>query len=132
MEEKIVWTNGCFDILHRGHIELFKYAKSLGAKLYVGIDTDRRVKKLKGEERPINNQGDRLAVLESIKYIDKLFTFDSGIHLEDIIKKLHPFALVVGSDWKDKIVVGGKYAKNVVFFDRVDDYSTTKTLEKMR
>ena len=132
MEEKVIWTNGCFDILHRGHIELFKYAKSLGTKLYVGIDTDKRVKKLKGEERPINTQGDRLAVLESIKYIDKLFIFDSGIYLDDTIKKLQPFALVVGSDWKGKTVIGGNHAKNVVFFDRVDDYSTTKTLEKMR
>ena len=76
MEEKIIWTNGCFDVLHRGHIELFKYAKSLGTKLYVGIDSDEKIKKDKGNSRPYNNLDDRYFLLESIKYIDKIFVFD--------------------------------------------------------
>ena len=70
---KKIFVNGCFDILHRGHIELFKYAKSLGDILFVGIDTDERVKKAKGNERPFNNQDDRKYLLESIKYIDEVF-----------------------------------------------------------
>ena len=77
MEEKIIWTNGCFDIIHRGHIELFEYAKGLGSKLYVGIDSDEKVKKDKGEGRPFNKLIDRIKVLESIKYIDKVISFDS-------------------------------------------------------
>ena len=76
---KIVWTNGCFDILHKGHIELFKYAKSLGDKLYIGIDSDEKVKKDKGSDRPFNNVEDRRDVLESIKYV-LLFLFSQDLY----------------------------------------------------
>ena len=131
MEEKIVWTNGCFDIIHRGHIELFRYAKSLGSKLYVGIDSDSRVKKLKGEQRPINSEEDRRSVLDSIKYIDKTFVFGSGIQLEDLIKQINPSVLVVGSDWRGKDVIGGGHVESVQFFERFGGYSTTKILESI-
>ena len=131
MEEKIVWTNGCFDIIHRGHIELFRYAKSLGSKLYVGVDSDSRVRKLKGKQRPINSEEDRRSVLDSIKYIDKTFVFGSGIHLEDLIKQINPSVLVVGSDWRGKDVIGGVHAESVQFFERVGGYSTTKILESI-
>jgi D-beta-D-heptose 7-phosphate kinase/D-beta-D-heptose 1-phosphate adenosyltransferase len=80
---KIIWTNGCFDVLHRGHIELLKYAKSLGDWLVVGIDTDERVKNSKGESRPFNNIEDRVAMLESIKYVDEVVVFDTDCELED-------------------------------------------------
>ena len=131
MEEKIVWTNGCFDIIHKGHIELFRYAKSLGSKLYVGVDSDSRVRKLKGKQRPINSEEDRRSVLDSIKYIDKTFVFDSGIQLEDLIKQINPSVLVVGSDWRGKDVIGGGHAESVQFFERVGGYSTTKILESI-
>ena len=72
-----VWTNGCFDILHRGHIEMFRYAKSLGDELVVGIDKDEKVKLYKGKDRPINNLQDRMYMLQSIKYIDKVVYFNS-------------------------------------------------------
>ena len=125
----IVWTNGCFDVLHRGHIELFKHAKGLGHELYVGIDSDDKVKADKGWDRPYNNQEDRKAMLESIKYIDKVFIFDSRQGLEDLIKETKPHVLIIGSDWKDKDVVGEEYAQHVRFFDRIDGYSTTEILE---
>jgi len=128
-EEKIIWTNGCFDIIHRGHIELFRYAKSLGSKLYVGIDSDIRVKKMKGSGRPINLEEDRRIVLESIIHIDKTFVFDSEDQLEKLIKQINPSVLVVGSDWRGKDVVGGGYAQSIEFFDRMEKYSTTKILE---
>ena len=125
-----VWTNGCFDILHRGHIEMFKYAKSLGTKLYVGIDSDAKVKREKGNTRPINIVQDRKFMLESIKYIDKVFIFKSKEGLEDRIEELLPDVMVIGSDWKNKTVVGEQYVGELVFFDRIEGYSTTNILER--
>ena len=120
-----VWTNGCFDILHRGHIELFQYAKSLGDELIVGIDSDEKVKKDKGEDRPINSLDDRAIILQSIKYIDRVIEFDSTDELEWLIKDIKPDVMVIGSDWKGKKVVGEEYAGKVDFFDRIEGYSTT-------
>ncbi len=129
MEEKIIWTNGCFDILHVGHIELFKYAKSLGSKLYVGIDSDEKVKLDKGDDRPFNKLSDRIKVLESIKYIDKVVSFSTPVRLENLVKEYKPHVLIVGSDWRNKTVIGEQYAQHVRFFDRIDGYSTTNILE---
>ena len=124
-----VWTNGCFDILHRGHIELFKYAKSLGDELVVGIDTDEKVKLDKSEDIPINNLQDRMYMLQSIKYIDKVIPFDSTEDLRKTIRWYQPDLMVIGSDWKGKDVIGREFSDKLVFFDRVGDYSTTKILE---
>ena len=129
MEEKIIWTNGCFDILHRGHIELFKYAKSLGTKLYVGIDGDEKVKRDKGKSRPINKVWDRKFILKSIKYIDKVYIFDTKEGLENKIEDVLPDIMVIGSDWKGKTVVGEQYVGKLVFFNRIENYSTTNILE---
>ena len=126
---KTVWTNGCFDILHRGHVEMFKFAKSLGDELIVGLDTDEKVKESKGSDRPFNNLEDRELVVSSIRYVDKTISFNSQKHLEDLIKTINPDILVVGSDWEGKYVVGAEYAKDVIFFPRIDGYSTTKVLE---
>ena len=125
-----VWTNGCFDILHRGHIELFKYAKSLGDELIVGIDTDKKVKLDKGIHRPINNLQDRTIMLESIKYVDKVYSFDNCHQLETLISVVEPDIMVIGSDWKNKTVIGQKHSKKLIFFDRIKNYSTTNILEK--
>ena len=124
-----VWTNGCFDVLHRGHIELFRYAKSLGDELIVGIDTDEKVKLDKGEDRPINNVQDRIFMLQSIKYIDKVVTFDSTEDLQNTIKWYKPDIMVIGSDWKGKKVIGEMFTDKLVFFNRIKGYSTTKILE---
>jgi len=124
----IVWTNGCFDVLHRGHIELFKHAKTLGQKLYVGIDSDDKVKQDKGLHRPFNKLDDRVEMLMSIKYIDKVFVFNSTEQLNDILYVVKPFVLIVGSDWKGKNVIGSKHAEHVRFFERIDGYSTTNIL----
>ena len=129
-QSKIIWTNGCFDVLHRGHIELFKYAKSLGDRLYVGIDTDEKVKRDKGKDRPVNKLNDRKFLLESIKYVDKVFIFNDREDLESLIKMSEPDVMVIGSDWKGKTVVGEQYTKNLGFFDRIEGYSTTNILEQ--
>tara|TARA_R100001163_G_C5066170_1_gene204445 strand:+ start:276 stop:668 length:393 start_codon:yes stop_codon:yes gene_type:complete len=126
---KIVWTNGCFDVLHRGHFEMLEYAKSLGELLVVGIDSDKKVKEDKGESRPFNNAEDRQFALESIKYVDKVMVFESKAELEFILKNLEPDYMVIGSDWKGKEVIGEQYCTELMFFDRIDGYSTTNILE---
>ena len=124
-----IWVNGCFDVIHRGHVELFKFAKNKGHCLVVGIDSDRRVKSNKGHNRPFNNQEDRKFLLESIRYIDKVVVFDNDHELETLISLHNIDLLIVGSDWKDKRVIGAEYAKDIFFFDRIGDYSTTNILE---
>ena len=128
----IVWTNGCFDILHRGHFEMFKYAKSLGGELIVGIDSDDKVRKDKGPNRPFNSVEDRKFALECIRYIDEVVVFDSRQDLEDKIKQLSPDVMIVGSDWKEKEVVGQKYAEEINFFDRIPKYSTTNIIKEYK
>ena len=126
-----VWTNGCFDILHRGHVELFEYAKSLGDELIVGIDSDEKVKKDKGEDRPINSLDDRAIILQSIKYIDRVIEFDSTDELRNLIKDIKPDIMVIGSDWRGKDVIGQEFTDKLVFFDRIKGYSTTDIIGKI-
>ena len=123
-----VWTNGCFDVLHRGHIELFKFAKSQGNHLVVGLDSDEKVKRDKGSDRPFNTFEDRKVVLLSIRYIDDVWYFDSRNGLVELIKKYQTDVMVIGSDWKGRDVVGEELVDKVKFFDRVGDYSTTEIL----
>jgi|TARA_R110000824_G_C15227302_1_gene678132 D-beta-D-heptose 7-phosphate kinase/D-beta-D-heptose 1-phosphate adenosyltransferase len=129
---KIVWTNGCFDILHRGHFEMFKYAKSFGEQLIVGIDSDEKVRKDKGSDRPFNNVEDRKFALECVKYIDEVVVFNSREELEQEIRQLQPDVMIIGSDWKGKTVVGEQYCTELKFFDRIERYSTTNILESYK
>ncbi len=131
---KVVFTNGCFDLLHIGHIELLKYAKSLGCYLIVGINSDKSIKKLKGENRPINNQLTRKIILESIKYVDEVVVFDEQTPLE-LIKKIQPNIIVKGGDYKKEDVVGFEFEKlgvlEVKIFDYVANNSTTSIIERI-
>jgi rfaE bifunctional protein nucleotidyltransferase chain/domain len=129
MVEKTIWVNGCFDVLHRGHVELFRYAKSLGGQLHIGIDSDHKVNKDKGPTRPIFSQDDRRYMVKAIRYVDYVYIFDSTHELEQLIKRLSPDVMVIGSDWKGKTVVGEQYAKSLEFFNRIKQYSTTNILE---
>jgi D-beta-D-heptose 7-phosphate kinase/D-beta-D-heptose 1-phosphate adenosyltransferase len=128
---KIIFTNGCFDILHPGHIELLKYARSLGDQLIVGIDSDSRIKMKKGLIRPINNSNIRLEMLKAIKYVDSVHIFNDDDELINLVKYCSPHVMVVGSDWKNKKVIGSEYAKEVKFFERIQEFSTTKTIENI-
>jgi D-beta-D-heptose 7-phosphate kinase/D-beta-D-heptose 1-phosphate adenosyltransferase len=126
-----IFVNGTFDILHRGHLELLNYAKSLGDFLLVGIDSDDRVKEKKGPTRPIYNQGERKFFLENLKAVDSVDIFSSDSELESMIKSFNPDIMVVGSDWKSKSVIGSHYAAKLIFFDRIGDYATTKTIQSI-
>jgi len=122
-----VWVNGTFDVLHVGHVSLLQFA-SLCGKVRVGIDTDRRVKELKGDDRPVNNWNDRCLMLKELRSVKEVVGFDSDEELEKQIKTFKPDYCVIGSDYKDKKVIGSQYCKKLVFFDKIDGYSTTKIL----
>ena len=124
-----IFVNGTFDILHKGHIDLLRFAKSRGSFLLVAVDTDIRVSEKKGPDRPVNNLENRVEVLKSIRYINEVKSFGSDEELTAIIKDFLPDIMVVGSDWKNNNVIGSQYAKQLIFFDRIKDYSTTKTIE---
>ena len=126
---KTVFVNGTFDVLHRGHLELLNYAKSLGEFLYVGIDTDERIKELKGPTRQIINQDDRSFFLRMLKPVNQVELFSTDEELENLIKGFNPDIMVVGSDYKNKRVIGSEYAKQLLFFDRIDGYSSTKVIQ---
>ena len=128
---KIVWCNGTFDILHPGHIELFKVGKSLGDKLIVPTDTDEKIRQDKGASKPINNLCDRISMLQAIKYIDEVFYFNDRKELEGLIELYSPDILLLGDDWKGGDIVGIQYAKEVRFLPRLN-YSTTHIIDKIR
>lgn len=123
-----VFVNGTFDLLHTGHLDLLNYAKGLGDTLTVAIDSDERVSKKKGPERPINNQVTRKIILKNLKAVDDVEIFHTDDELVQLVQKHSPDIMIVGSDWKGKTVIGSQYARKLVFFDRVNDESTTNTL----
>ena len=124
-------VNGTFDILHRGHLEMLRYARSLGNYLLVAIDTDRRVKELKGIDRPINNQDDRMFHLMCLAFVNEVQLFDSKEELIEIMKSYKPDVYVKGSDWKSGTGTAHEYSKEVIYYDRVGDYSTTNIIQRI-
>jgi D-beta-D-heptose 7-phosphate kinase/D-beta-D-heptose 1-phosphate adenosyltransferase len=130
-----VWVNGCFDILHTGHLDLLEYAKNLGNVrnfLIVGIDSDNRVKELKGENRPINSQEDRKRMLESLRFVDKVVIFDSSDDLRNQVLACDVEYMVVGDEYADKEVIGMENSKKGCVYYRVDNRSTTNIIDKIR
>ena len=127
--ERLAFVNGCFDVLHYGHLKLLSYAKSSADKLIVAIDSDTRVKESKGPNRPYNDQEVRKFFLESLVYVDKVEIFNSEQELEQIVKRLSPDIMIVGSEYKERHVVGSQYAKSLEFFGKINGYSTTKILQ---
>lgn len=125
---KKVWVNGCFDVLHHAHFRLLEHAASFGELLVVGIDSNKRVKELKGDDRPFHSQEERKYNLERIKGVKRVVIFDSTEMLEQLIKTFEPDVFVIGSDYKNKSIIGGQYAKSIVYFNRIDNFSTTKIL----
>nr|WKN35177.1 D-glycero-beta-D-manno-heptose 1-phosphate adenylyltransferase [Tunicatimonas sp. TK19036] len=129
--KKIVFTNGCFDILHRGHATYLRAARDLGNVLVIGLNTDASVKRLKGESRPINNEDDRAYLLESLACVDYVIKFGEDTPFE-LLSQIKPDILVKGGDYKIEEVVGREFADQVILIDFVDGYSTTSTIQKMK
>lgn len=132
--QKVVFTNGCFDILHLGHIDYLEKAKQLGDQMIVGLNTDQSVSKLKGPHRPINNEYARARLLAALEFVDLVVLFSEDTPLE-IIKMLEPDVLIKGNDYSIDTIVGAKEViangGEVKTIDLVPDYSTTNTIAKI-
>ena len=126
---KKVFVNGAFDVLHSGHLDLIDFASMLGGRLLVALDTDEKIRYNKGADRPFNNLKNRKNLISMLKPVDYVVSFNSDQELEDIIKRYEPDVMVKGSDWRGKKIVGEEYCKEIVFYERTDDESTTKTLQ---
>jgi D-beta-D-heptose 7-phosphate kinase/D-beta-D-heptose 1-phosphate adenosyltransferase len=133
--QKIVFTNGCFDVIHRGHVEYLAFCKSKGDILVVGLNSDSSVKQIKGQGRPINNEQDRAIVLSALEPIDYIVIFEEPTPIE-LIKKVKPDVLVKGQDWEDKGIVGREFVESyggiVVLAPLAKDKSTSNTIEKIK
>jgi D-beta-D-heptose 7-phosphate kinase/D-beta-D-heptose 1-phosphate adenosyltransferase len=123
--KKIV-VNGTFDVIHPGHLALLNYARSLGDFLLVAIDTDERVRALKGPNRPINNQHERKLLLENLRAVDQVEFFSSP---EELIVLVKDCTMVKGSDYRGRSVIGETHCREVIYYDRLDDYSSTKKIQ---
>jgi D-beta-D-heptose 7-phosphate kinase / D-beta-D-heptose 1-phosphate adenosyltransferase len=130
-DRKIIFTNGCFDILHIGHIKYLEQAKSFGDILILGLNSDNSIQRLKGGNRPINNQTDRAYILASLEVVDYLVVFDEDTPIE-LIKLITPDILVKGGDYRGKKVVGQDIAKELKIVNLIEGKSTTKTIEKIK
>jgi rfaE bifunctional protein nucleotidyltransferase chain/domain len=133
--ETIVFTNGCFDIIHPGHIDLLKQARSLGTKLIVGLNSDRSVREIKGASRPLVSQESRAAVLRELRSVDEVRIFDENTP-ERIIKEIKPHVLVKGGDWKPEQIIGADYVLEnggrVFSIPFKQNVSTSQLVEKIR
>ena len=139
-----IWVNGCFDILHTGHIDLLWFAKLYNTsddeilplrhqnKLYVGLDSDERVKQLKGENRPINDITTRKTIMENLKMVDKVVVFSTSDELRNFIKVFNIDYVIVGDHYRDREVIGAENAKYGAAFYKTDSRSTTNVIEKIK
>ena len=127
LQERIIFTNGCFDLLHSAHVELFKFCKQLGGIVIVGVNSDTSIKRLKGESRPIYSLKDRITILEALDYIDFIIPFEEDTPLE-LIKNIKPYYLVKGGDYTAESIIGKEYATEIIIFNYIRGKSTTQTI----
>ncbi len=123
-----IWMNGCFDVLHHGHFKLIQYAASFGGEVIIGIDSDERVKKMKGEGRPFHSESERAFNLKQIKGVDTVVVFNSDEMLRELLERYNPDKFIIGSDYVGKEIIGQEFAKQIVIFNRLDKFSTTNIL----
>ena len=127
---KTVFTNGCFDILHRGHLDYLERSRNLGDRLIVGINSDESIRRLKGNSRPINNEEDRRYMLQSLRFVDHVYIFYEDTPYE-LIKQLKPDVLTKGGDYRVDQIVGRDIAKLTVSLKLRDGYSTTNIIKRI-
>jgi D-beta-D-heptose 7-phosphate kinase/D-beta-D-heptose 1-phosphate adenosyltransferase len=134
-KKTIVFTNGCFDVLHRGHVEYLQFCRRNGDVVVVGLNSDSSVRTIKGPDRPINSQQDRAAVLAAMEMVDYVTIFDEPTPLS-LIRKVRPDVLVKGEDWAQKGVVGREFVESyggkVALAPLVEGKSSTAAIEKMK
>lgn len=130
MNRSVIFTNGCFDLFHVGHLKLLYHAKMLGNELHVGINSDESIRKFKGLNRPIINQDQRFEIIASIKYVNRVYIFDEPTPIK-LIEEIMPDVIVKGDDWKPEDVVGNHIAK-VEIVPFLDGVSTSDIIEKIK
>jgi len=124
-----VFTNGCFDIIHPGHLRMIKYCAMLGDHVMVGIDSDRRVKELKGAKRPINSEETRRLILLNFRWVNDVQIFDTDEELVNLVAGYSPDYMIVGSDWEGKKVIGSEHTKILGYYEKINEHSTSKIIE---
>jgi glycerol-3-phosphate cytidylyltransferase len=133
--KKIVFTNGCFDLIHKGHIYLIRESKKLGDILFIGLNSDLSVKKIKGEKRPILKEEDRSFIIDNIKGVDYVVLFDEETP-EKLIMEIEPDVLVKGGDYKEGEIVGAEFVKKkggkVIVIPYLEGFSTTEIIKRIR
>lgn len=127
LPDRIIFTNGCFDLLHSAHVELFKFCKQLGGIVIVGLNSDASIKRLKGESRPIYSLVDRITILEALEYIDFIIPFEEDTPFE-LIKSIQPYYLIKGGDYTVDSIIGREYATEIILFQYIHGKSTTNTI----
>ena len=128
---KRIFVNGVFDLLHLGHLALLQQARAMGDYLHVAIDTDRRVRELKGADRPVRNQAERQALLQELRCVDRVSVFDTDQDLRDIIRDYSPDIMVKGSDYRDRPIIGSEHCGSIRFVELLHGHSTTATIARI-
>ncbi len=132
--ERVIFTTGCFDILHPGHVKLLKFVHNFGGYIVVAIDSDERIAETKGTSRPVNTQENRKKVLEALRYVDEVIIFSNEAELELIVKKIQPDVWVLSEECKDKEIIAKKYARRMEINERPPKkkLSTTNIIKKIK